>query len=98
MRLLGGSIILVGMILGACTTVRNTHQQDLVWSAYNQCKAEGRIPNSIQLVRVEPDGRASYSAYSSAYGAQKLEGCIMERISDGSTATPTPTTAPVLSP
>ena len=99
MRLLRASFILVGAILGACTTVQNTPQQDLAWSAYNQCKAEGRIPNNIQVVRVEPDGRAWYSAYSSAYGSQALERCVTEKISGSSGASvPAPTGIPALSP
>ena len=66
--LLMGAAILVG----ACTsTVENTPRQDLVWSAYNQCRAENRISASIQMTRVEPDGRAWYSAYRSAYGSQE---------------------------
>ena len=99
MRLPGASFILVGAILGACTTVQNTRQQDLVWAAYNQCKAEGRIPNNIQVVRVEPDGRAWYSAYSSAYGSQAFERCVTEKISSSSgAAPPTPRDLPALSP
>jgi hypothetical protein len=69
-----------------------------VWSAYNQCKAEGRIPSNIQLVRVEPDGPAWYSAYSSAYGAQELERCITEKISSSSTSAPPPVYAPASTP
>ena len=99
MSLLRAIAVLVGVILiGACTTLRNTPQQDLVWSAYNQCKAEGRIPTNVQFVRVEPDGRASYSTYSSAYGSQQLERCISEKISSSSTGVTTPTNAPILSP
>ena len=69
--------------MGACaSTVTNTPRQDLVWSAYTQCKAEGRIATHIQLTRVEPDGsRVWYSAYRSAYGAQELERCFNEKIS-----------------
>jgi len=99
MSSLSAIAILVGAIfIGACTTLRNTPQQDLVWSAYNQCKAEGRIPTNVQFVRVEPDGRAQYSTYSSAYGAQQLERCITEKTSSSSTAITTPTNAPILSP
>jgi hypothetical protein len=87
------SAILVGAILiGACTsTMQNTPRQDLVWSAYKQCKAEGHIPTNIQLTRVEPDGRAWYSAYRSAYGGTELENCINGKIS------PPPTYVPVIS-
>jgi hypothetical protein len=99
MRLPRASFILVGAILGACTTVQTTPQQDLVWSAYNRCKAEGRIPNNIQVVRVEPDGRAWYSAHSSAYGAQALERCVTEKIASSSEAAPPPPMdLPALSP
>jgi len=99
MSLLRAIAILVGVILiGACTTLRNTPQQDLVWSAYNQCKAEGRIPTNVQFVRVDPDGRATYSTYSSAYGSQALERCIAEKTSSSSTGVTTPTNAPILAP
>jgi len=99
MSLLRAIAVLVGVILiGACTTLRNTPQQDLVWSAYKQCKAEGRIPTNVQFVRVEPDGRASYSTFSSAYGSQQLERCISEKISSSSTGVTTPTNAAILSP
>ncbi len=90
--------VLAGAILGACTTIQNTPKQDLVWSAYNQCRADGRIPSNIQLIRVEPDGRAWYSTYSSAYGAQELERCMTEKISSSSAGVPTPAAAPILSP
>src|SRR5262245_32890637 len=91
--------ILVGVIfIGACTTLRNTPQQDLVWSAYNQCKAEGRIPTNVQFVRVEPDGRAWSATYSSAYGAQELERCITEKTSSGSAGITPPVNAAILSP
>jgi len=96
--LLRASTILVAVILAACATVENTPQQDLVWSAYNQCKAEGRIPANIQLTRIEPDGRAWYSTYSSMYGAQALERCTMEKISISWTTAPNPAYEPVLSP
>ena len=89
--------IVAAAILAACTSVQNTPQQDLVWSAYNQCKAEGRIPANIQLERVEPDGRAWYSAYSSAYGAQELQRCIAEKISGSATTAP-PVHPPVSTP
>jgi len=84
--------LLGALLLGACiSTVKNTSRQDLVWFAYNQCRAEGRIPANIQLTSVELDGRSWYSAYRSAYGAQELERCINEKVS------PPPTYVPVLS-
>jgi hypothetical protein len=90
------AVLLCAFLLGACTTAKNTPQQDLVWSAYNRCKAEGRVPSNIQLDRVEPDGRAWYSAYRSTYGTQELEGCMKEKISTSKTAIP-PAYPPVIS-
>jgi streptogramin lyase len=85
--------ILVGaIVIAACTTAgTNTPRQDLIWSVYRQCVAEGRIPTNIQLVRVEPDGRVWYSANRTAYGLQDLERCLNEKVS------PPPTYVPVLS-
>jgi len=82
--------------LSACTTSQNTPQQDLVWSAYNRCKAEGRVPSSIQLDRVEPDGRAWYSASRSTYGTQDLESCMTEKTRTSKTPIP-PAYPPVIS-
>ena len=86
------AMALVSLILvGACTmTTQNTSRQDLVWSTYKQCQAEGRIPSNIQLDRVDLDGRVWYSANRSAYGAQELERCINEKVS------PIPTYVPIL--
>jgi hypothetical protein len=75
-------VIGAAILVAACTaTVQNSPRQDLVWSAYNRCRAENRISASIQLTRVEPDGRTWYSTHRSAYGAQELERCINEKVS-----------------
>ena len=90
------AIPLAALFLVACMTGQNTPQQDLVWSAYKQCKAEGHVPSNIQLDRVEPDGRAWYSANRTTYGAQELERCMTEKISSTGTAIP-PAYPPVVS-
>ena len=95
MNVLRAIATLAGAItIGACTTVHNTPQQDLVWSAYNQCKAEGRISANLQMVRVEPDGRAWYSANRSTYGTQELQSCLKEKTSSSSITVPPPALAP----
>ena len=93
MNTLRAIVILAGAILVvACTSAgTNTPRQDLIWSVYRQCTAEGRIPTNIQMVRVEPDGRVWYAANRTAYGLQELERCIDEKVS------PPPTYVPVLS-
>ena len=40
--------------------MRNTPAQDAMWAAYDECRAEGRVPPNVQLLRVDPDGRAYY--------------------------------------
>jgi streptogramin lyase len=80
------------IVVGACTsTVKNTPRQDLIWSAYNQCKGESRVAPNVQITRVEPDGRVWYTANRSSYGSQELERCINEKIS------PPPIYVPVVS-
>jgi streptogramin lyase len=80
------------VVVGACTSsVKNTPRQDLIWSAYNQCKGESRVAPNVQITRVESDGRVWYTANRSAYGAQELERCISEKIS------PPPIFVPALS-
>jgi len=31
-----------------------------MWAAYDECRAEGRVLPNVQLLRVDPDGRAYY--------------------------------------
>src|SRR5207253_4237313 len=58
------AFVLIGLAVG-CASVQNTPAQDAVWAAYNQCCAEGRVPSNVQLMRVDPDGRAYYQTYTS---------------------------------
>lgn len=55
-----------------------THLQ--ATSAYPQCQYEGRIPNNVQMVRVEPDGRYWYESMNASRGSTDLEQCIREKI------------------
>jgi hypothetical protein len=98
MNVLRAIAVLLGalLLLGACATSQNTPQQDLVWSAYKQCKTEGHVPSNIQLDRVEPGGRAWYSANRTTYGAQELERCMTEKTSTSGIAIP-PAYPPVVS-
>jgi len=89
------AVPLGALVLGACTMAPNTPQQDLVWSAYKQCSAEGRAPSNIQLDRVEPDGRAWYSAFRSANGTQDLQSCMTEKTRPSKTPIP-PASPPVI--
>jgi hypothetical protein len=94
--LLAIAIPVGALLLSACATGQNTPQQDLVWSAYKQCKAERHVPSNIPLDRVESDGRAWYSANRTTYGAQELERCMTEKTGTSGTAIP-PAYPPVIS-
>ena len=72
--------VLIGLAAVGCASVQNTAAQDAVWAAYNQCRAEGRVPSNVQLMRVDPDGRAYYQTYTSSYGGADFEGCLKEKI------------------
>ena len=71
--------VLIGLAVVGCASVQNTPAQDAVWAAYNQCRSEGRVPANVQLMRVEPDGRAWYQTYSSSYGGADFERCMTEK-------------------
>ena len=72
--------VLIGLAAVGCASFQNTPAQDAVWAAYNQCRAEGRVPSNVQLMRVDPDGRAYYQTYTSSYGGADFEGCLQEKI------------------
>src|SRR5215831_16657225 len=88
---------LIPLIVVGCASVENTPAQDAVWAAYNQCRAEGRVPANVQLLRVEPDGRAWYQTYQGSYGSADFQSCITEKIA-ASAAKKQTTTPPAYVP
>jgi len=36
--------VLTAFTIVGCASMQNTPAQDAVWAAYNQCRAEGRVP------------------------------------------------------
>ena len=66
------------LLAGCATTLQNTPEQERTWAADEACKAEGRVTH-VSIHRVEPDGRAWWSATSTAYGLQELEACMREQ-------------------
>jgi uncharacterized lipoprotein len=78
MRTVAG--VLVVAALSGCASMKNTPQQDATWKAYSLCQYEGRIPNNVQMVRVEPDGRYWYEWINGSRGSTDLEQCIREKV------------------
>ena len=72
------ALVLAAVLLAGCITTQNTPEQERTWAAYEACKAEGRVTH-VSIDRVEPDGRAWWSATSTAYGLQELEACMREQ-------------------
>jgi hypothetical protein len=73
-------VLVVAVGLVGCAVMKNTPAQEAIWSAYAQCQYEGRIPNNVQMVRVESDGRYWYEWMNGSRGSMDLEQCIREKI------------------
>ena len=74
-------LLVLALMLTGCASMVNTPQQDRVWAAYNQCQAEGRIANNIQMIRVEPDGRYWWQWSGGTHGSVAIQECITEKVS-----------------
>ena len=74
-----GVVVLV-LVFAGCAAMKNTREQDLVWEAYHACRAENRIPVTVQIERVEPNGTYWWRAYSSAYGTEDMNVCMNEKV------------------
>jgi len=72
--------VVAGLSIIGCASMQNTPAQEAVWAAYNQCRAEGRVPANVQLIRVDPNGMAHYQTYTSSYGGADFESCLNEKI------------------
>ena len=73
--------IAIVSLLSGCAG--NTAQQDMVYRAWETCRAQGRIPGQIQLARVEPDGRYWIQPLQdsrSAYGVSPAQMCMDEEL------------------
>jgi hypothetical protein len=88
-------LVLVGLIIGGCSSAQNTPGQDAMWVAYHQCRSEGRVPPNVQLIRVEPNGHGWYQTYSSSYGGADFERCLTEKAEPTTQVEPVP---PMLGP
>ena len=73
-------VLVVVMGLVGCASLKNTPAQDATWEAYGQCQYEGRIPNNLQMVRVERDGRYWYQWINGSHGSIDFQQCISEKL------------------
>ena len=73
-------IAIAGLFTGCAG---NTTQQDMVYQAWEDCRAQSRIPAQVQLARVEPDGRYWIQPLQdnrSAYGVGPAQTCVDEHL------------------
>jgi hypothetical protein len=81
----------VFLILGAIVTAScagNTLRQDLVYTAWDKCQAEGRIPSQVILTRVDLDGRYWIQGLAGSYGFGDTQTCISEQVAKMGQAPP----------
>ena len=79
-QILVRGIAIVGLLTGCAG---NTAQQDMVYRAWENCRAEGRIAGQVQLARVEPDGRYWIQPGQdtrSSYGVGAAQRCVDEQL------------------
>jgi hypothetical protein len=69
-----GPRVLAALLLAGCATA-NTPQQEKTYAAWAACQAEGRIPHTMQLQRVEADGRWWWQGY----GQSAIKTCMAEQ-------------------
>jgi hypothetical protein len=73
-------IAMVGLLTGCAG---NTAQQDMVYKAWENCRAEGQIAGQVQLGLVEPNGRYSIELLQesrSSYGLGSAQRCMTEQL------------------
>jgi hypothetical protein len=63
--------------LAGCATMKNTPQQDYVWSCVEGCKAE--IPPQCQVVNVATDGRISATCHATLANWGNFDRCMQQQ-------------------
>ena len=71
------SVIGLGFVLAGCATMKNTPQQDYVWSCVEACKAE--VPPQCQIVNVDTDGRYSGSCVGTLANLGNFDRCMQKQ-------------------
>ena len=79
-------LILFAMVTVSCAG--NTLRQDLVYTAWDKCQAEGRIPSQVILTRVDLDGRYWIQGLAGSYGFADTQKCISEQVAKMGQAPP----------
>jgi hypothetical protein len=67
--------LFAALLLTGCASLGNTPQQEMSYAAWAACQADGRIPHTMQLRRVEPDGRWWWEGY----GQSAITTCMAEQ-------------------
>jgi hypothetical protein len=70
----------VGALGAGCGSLRNTPEQDLVWSANSACEMEGRVSNNVVISRVEPNGRYWVETRNGNAGLPAFFECMNEKM------------------
>ncbi len=76
----------------------NTLQQDMTYTAWANCQADGRIASQAQLTRVEPDGRYWMFGLAGSFGFGEAQKCMNEQFAKMRQAPPAISTKPASTP
>jgi hypothetical protein len=64
----------IGLVLAGCATIKNTPQQDYVWSCVEACKA--KLPPQCQVGSVDTDGQISYLCMGTRANLDEFTQCV----------------------
>jgi hypothetical protein len=71
------AVVGLGLVLVGCATMRNTPEQEYVWSCIEACKAE--IPPQCRNVNVNAEGHTSSSCAGTIANWDKFSGCMQQQ-------------------
>jgi hypothetical protein len=81
-----GLVASLPLLLMACASFQNTLAQGLAQAAWDACQAEGRIPNQVQLTRIDVDGGIHWFGLAGSFGFADAQNCIQEKYREGTRA------------
>jgi hypothetical protein len=96
LRRVGPQLVLFLFVTG-CAAMQDTLAQDLAWQRVEKCKGIG---SSLQVTRVDPDGRIWYQTVGGTGGASEFVNCLQKAAADqaGGPVVPSPVMSTVSSP
>lgn len=80
----------ISSLVTGCASSGNTLKQQLAQAAWDACQAEGRIPNQVQLTRIDVNGGIHWFGLAGSFGFADAQKCIQEKYRGGTLAVESP--------